>query len=84
MMRRILDDGIRRMDGVGGVVRPRASEAIRTRVRVLSHGAFIGINEAFGRAAMAFLPRRYPAARPERDIAECRRFDWGLPSSVAA
>lgn len=84
MLRRILDDGIKRMDGTGGVVRPRASQAIRTRIRVLSHGAFIGIDEAFGRAAVAFLPQRYPAARPDRDIAECRRFDWSLPASAAA
>ena len=72
------------MDGMGGAIRPRASQAIRTRIRVLSHGAFIGIDEAFGRAAMAFLPQRYPAARPDRDIAECRRFDWSLSSSAAA
>ena len=84
MMRRILDDKVRKMDGVGGIVRPRASLAIRTRIRVLSHGAFIGIDESFGRTVVAFLPQRYPAAQPDRDIADCRRLDWSLPSAAAA
>lgn len=84
MMRRILDDQIKKMDGLGGIVRPRASQVIKTRIRVLSRGTFIGIGDAFVRSVVDFLPPRYPAARPERDVAECRRFDWSLPPSAAA
>ena len=72
------------MEGTGGVVRPRASLVIRTRVQVLSHGAFIGVSDSFGRSVLAFLPRLYPAAKPDRDIAACRRFDWRLPQFAAA
>ena len=80
---RILNDRIVRT-GISGGTALRASQAIRQRIRVLSRGAFIGIGEAFGRVVQAFLPRRYPAARPDRDIAECRRLDWSPPPQEAA
>ena len=82
LLRRIIHARIEK--GTGGAIRPRASQAIKTRIRVLSHGAFIGIDHAFGMLVLAALPHRYPAAKPERDIAECRRFDWGIPPPSAA
>lgn len=80
---RILNDRVVRM-GMADGASMRASQAIRQRIRVFSRGAFIGIGEAFGHAVLAFLPRRYPAAKPDRDIAECRRLDWSLPPPKAA